>query len=55
MITLPLSTRISQSLSAFTRNLKQRRVYRQLSTMDAHLLKDIGLTPADVEGMRRNW
>jgi uncharacterized protein YjiS (DUF1127 family) len=52
---LPLSSRISQSLTAFSRSLKQRRVYRQLSTMDAHLLKDIGLTAADVEGMRRNW
>ena len=55
MTILPLTTRLTSSLSLVTRALKRRDVYRKLSTMDGHLLKDIGLTHTDVEAMRRAW
>ena len=51
----PLTTRLTSSLSVFTRAMKRRDAYRRLSEMDGHLLKDIGLTRTDVEAMRRAW
>lgn len=48
-------TLLASRLASFSRSLKRRAVYRKLITLDAHLLTDIGLTRADVEGMRRIW
>jgi uncharacterized protein YjiS (DUF1127 family) len=55
MTILPLTTRLTSSFSLVTRALKRRDVYHKLNTMDAHLLKDIGLTHTDVEALRRGW
>ena len=55
MTILPLTTRLTSSLSLVTRAVKRRQVYRKLSVMDGHMLKDIGLTRLDVEAMRRMW
>jgi uncharacterized protein YjiS (DUF1127 family) len=55
MTILPLTTRLTSGISLVTRALKRRDVYHKLNTMDAHLLADIGLTRADVEGLRRAW
>jgi uncharacterized protein YjiS (DUF1127 family) len=55
MTILPLSTRLASSLDNLFRSSKQRNVYARLKQYDDHLLKDIGLTPIDVEAMRRMW
>ena len=53
--TLPLSTRLSRSLTAFTLQLHRRAAVAELATLDDRLLRDIGLTRIDVDAMRRMW
>ena len=55
MTTLPLATRLARSLSTLTLPLRRRKARAQLSALDDHLLKDIGLSRLDVEAMRRMW
>lgn len=55
MTTLPLSARLANGLDTLTRPLRRRHAYAQISRLDDHLLKDIGLTKVDVEAMRRMW
>jgi uncharacterized protein YjiS (DUF1127 family) len=55
MTTLPLSARLSRSLSTLVRPARRRAAVAQLSQLDDRLLRDIGLTRVDVEAMRRMW
>ena len=55
MTTLALSQRLARGLSTLTRPLRRRKAYAQLRELDSHLLRDIGLTPTDVDAMRRMW
>lgn len=59
MTTLPLSARLATGfatgLGSLIRVVERRRAYAQLSRLDDHLLRDIGLSRADVEDMRRFW
>ena len=55
MTTRPLTTRLVRRLSIVIRPLRRRAAITQLSTLDALLLRDIGLGHGDVDAMRRMW
>ena len=55
MMTLPLATRLASSFRTLTLPLRQSMTKVQLMKLDRHLLLDVGLSPVDVEAMRRMW
>ena len=52
---LPLTVRLSRSLSSLLRPVRRHTAIAELSTLDEHLLRDIGLSRVDVDAMRRMW
>jgi uncharacterized protein YjiS (DUF1127 family) len=46
---------IGLALRALARRRARRRALLELRHLDDHLLRDIGLTRADLEIMRRQW
>jgi uncharacterized protein YjiS (DUF1127 family) len=55
MTTLPLTLRLSRSLSTLLRPVHKRRAVAELSALDERLLRDVGLSRVDVDAMRRMW
>lgn len=55
MTSLPLSARLSRRLDAIIRPMLRQRAIAELSRLDERLLRDIGLTRADIQTMRRMW
>lgn len=51
--TLPFS--LSRHLATLLRPARRRRALAELSRLDEHLLRDIGLSRVDVDAMRRMW
>jgi uncharacterized protein YjiS (DUF1127 family) len=55
MTILPLSDRLASRIDMLFRPLRQRNVHARLTRIGDHLLSDMGISPADVEAMRRIW
>lgn len=54
MTTHRLKSRLSFTIDRLARRLEHSRVCAQLSMLDDRMLKDIGVSRAEVEAMRRN-
>ncbi|WP_373502917.1 DUF1127 domain-containing protein [Aestuariivirga sp.] len=48
-------SQLALGLSLLIRPFRRKKAAAQLSELDDHLLKDIGLTRFDVNAMRRMW
>lgn len=55
MTTLPLARRLSRGFATLLRPMQRRNAISTLATFNDRLLRDIGLSRADVDAMRRMW
>lgn len=55
MIVVPLAARLASSIRTLSLPLRQSLTHIQLMKLDRHLLLDVGLSPVDVDAMRRMW
>jgi len=53
--TLPLARRLTRGIASLLAPARRRRALAEISELDDHLLRDIGLSRIDVDAMRRMW